>query len=205
MSLYLHSIALPAIVLTDHEQKILLTATSERRRAFRDHMLFALALGTGLRVHELVALDVGDITNESGAVRRRVQLRVFKRSAGNPMPQEVILPERLRLKLAKFLKWKAEKGESVKRGAPLFLSGRKTRISTRQVRYLFTAWQKRAGFERHLHFHALRHTACSNLYRSTKDLRVVQRFGRHKSVVTTSRYSHPSDSEHFAALQSLPC
>jgi integrase/recombinase XerC len=183
----------------------LLEATGERRGAFRDHMLFALALGTGLREHELVGLNVGDITNDAGAVRRRFQLRVFKRSTGKHMPQEVILPERLRLKLARYLKWKAGKGESVEPRAPLFLSERRSRLSMRQVRYLFATWQKRAGFERHLHFHALRHTACSNLYRRTKDLRVVQRFGRHKSVHTTSRYSHPSESEHFAALQSLPC
>lgn len=41
----------------------------------RDHLLVAVAAGTGLRVHELVALDWGQLVGEAGAVRHRVHLR----------------------------------------------------------------------------------------------------------------------------------
>ncbi len=80
MSNYLGSIPLPPKVPSDREQAQLLAATGQRRGAFRDHILLSLALGTGLREHELVALDVGDVMDSDGKVRRRVDLRVFKRS-----------------------------------------------------------------------------------------------------------------------------
>ena len=44
----------------------------------RDHVLFALALGTGLREHEALALDVRDIAEDGTTIKRRVTLCVFK-------------------------------------------------------------------------------------------------------------------------------
>ena len=67
------------------------------------------------------------------------------------------------------------------------------------------AWQERAGFERHVGFHTLRHHACSAVYRQSKDLRLTQKFARHKSVVTTSIYTHPTDDELLRAVQGLVC
>jgi integrase len=43
-----------------------------------------VALGTGLREHEIAALDVGDVLHEDGRVRRRITLRTFKRSSTEP-------------------------------------------------------------------------------------------------------------------------
>lgn len=205
MSSYLQSIALPPTTLTPDEQSALLEGTGQRRGAFRDHMLFALALGTGLREHELVALDVGDVDDSDGGIRRRVVLRVFKRAAKRPAPQEVILSETLRMKLGKFLGWKARHGEAVDATAPLFVSRRKGRLSTRQVRTLFARWQERLGFERRYPFHATRHAAITNLYRGTKDLRLAQRFARHRSIVSTMRYSHPDEAALALAVQGLRC
>ena len=54
-------------------------------------------------------------------------------------------------------------------------------------------------------FHTLRHTACSNLYRRTLDIRLTQRFARHKSIITTSIYAHPSDDELMRSVRDLPC
>jgi len=47
--------------LTEREQRALLKVTGEHRAVYRDHCLYAMALGTGLR--ELIALDVGDVLN----------------------------------------------------------------------------------------------------------------------------------------------
>ena len=47
--------------LTEREQRALLKVTGEHRAGYRDHVLYAMALGTGLREHELIALDVGDV------------------------------------------------------------------------------------------------------------------------------------------------
>jgi site-specific recombinase XerC len=189
--------------LTEREQDALLRATREHPR---DHVLYAMALGTGLRAHELVALDVGDVFDAAGAPKRRVLLRVFKGDGrGEDDLQEVVLSEALRAKLACLRAWKHEQGESLAPDAPLFVSQRGLRLSTRQLRHAFGIWQVRAGFERHVSAHALRHSACTNIYASSKDLRLTQRFARHRSVLTTMLYTHPSDEDLVRAVEQLRC
>jgi integrase len=81
--------------LTEREQDALLAATREHPR---DHVLYAMALGTGLRAHELVALDVGDVFDAAGEPKRRVLLRVFKGDGrGEDDLQEVVLEGSRRL------------------------------------------------------------------------------------------------------------
>ena len=205
MKTYLHSIPLPPRVLSEEEQATLLALTGQRRGAFRDHLLISLAFATALREHELVALDVGDVADESGKIRPRLKLRVFKRSSPKPASQEVPLSETARVKLAKFLTWKKSHGQSLAPDAPLFVSRINRRLSTRQVRHLFKVWQVRAGFERPYPFHSTRHSCCTNIYRQTKDLLLVMRLARHKSVVSSLRYSHPSEADLLKALQRVPC
>jgi site-specific recombinase XerC len=205
MTAYADAVARPPRTLTELEQKLLLKVTGEHRDGFRDHVLISLALGTGLREHELLALDLGDVFDGDGRAKRRVALRVFKRSADEPAVQEVVLPDLVRAKLEKLRAWKKREGESLAPDAPLFVSRLGRRLSARQLRENFATWQRRAGFERRLSFHALRHTACSTLYRRTKDIRLTQRFARHKSILTTSIYAHPSDEDMVRAVRELPC
>ncbi|MDY0004426.1 MAG: tyrosine-type recombinase/integrase [Polyangia bacterium] len=205
MSYYMYRIPTPARTLSEAEQARLLQVTGEHRGGFRDHVIFSLALGTGLREHEIAGLNVGDIADEQGRVRHRMSLRVFKRSNYDPEVQQAVLSETLRTKLRHYLGWMERHGQATGPDEPLFVSRRGGRISTRQMRTLFARWQERAGFERRYGFHALRHTACTNHYRLTKDLRLTQRFARHKSAATTERYTHPSIEDLLASVQGLPC
>lgn len=205
MTAYADAIAKPPRTLTELEQKLILKTTGEHRDGFRDHVLISLALGTGLREHELLALDCGDVFDDDGRAKRRVTLRVFKRSADEPANQDVVLPDLVRAKLDKLRAWKKGKGESLVPDAPLFVSRLGRRLSARQLRHAFAVWQERAGFERRLSFHSVRHAACTTLYRRTKDIRLTQRFARHKSILTTSIYSHPSDEDLVRAVRELPC
>lgn len=195
----------PPKTLTVLEQAKLLKTSGEHARGFRDHVIFAFALGTGLRESELLALNVGDIVNGNKNPKRRVVLRIYKRCTEAPMPQEVFLPDSLQHKLKRFLTWKAKAGESLELDAPLFMSRNSNRLSARQLRDAFKTWQKRAGFDKSHTFHALRHTACTNLYRETKDIRLVQRFARHLSITTTQIYTTPSDEDLLRAIRSLDC
>ncbi len=205
MSTYAERTRKPPRTLTEVEQAKLLKATGEHRDGFRDHVIFSLALGTGLRESELVALDVGDLSADGKKVRRRVELRVFKRACADPAPQEVFLPDAVLYKLEKYLAWKAGRGESLAPDAPLFVSRNHRRLSTRMLREAFAVWQVRAGLERHFRVHDIRHTALTNAYRATRDIRVVQRIARHKNVQTTTLYAAPSDEDVFRAVRDLPC
>jgi len=205
MSRYTDHIPTPPPTITDEEQRRLLQVTGEHRAGFRDHVIVALALGTGLREHEIAALDVGDVVTPEDSVRRQIRLRVFKRSNPDSEFQQVMLSDTLRVKLRHFLGWKERHGQDLAPTAPLFVSRKRNRLSTRQMRTLFARWQDRAGFERRYSFHALRHTACTNHYRQCRDLRLTQRFARHRSVATTQRYTHPSLEELLASVQGLRC
>ena len=198
----------PPKTMTEAEQRLLLKVSGEHKAGFRDHCIFSLALGTALREHEIAALDVGDIRNEEGFIRRRFPLRVFKRSNLDFDLQETILPDALRYKLEKYLRWKRtveNDGRALADEAPLFASREAPRLSTRTLRRTFALWQKRAGFERAFTFHGLRHTALTNLYRATKDIRLVQRVARHASIESTTIYAQASDEDVLQAVRAQPC
>jgi len=186
--------------LTEAEQKAILRAT---RRNLRDHLVYSLALGTGLRLGEIVGLDVGDVDTTDGKPKNRVRLR--PEIAKNGRAGDVFLPDALLVKFRRFWRHKATKREGLRPEDPLFCSQSRTRISPRRVQFAFRTWQVKAGFDRLYPFHALRHTAVTNVYRASRGLFLAQRFARHVSPLTTVVYTHPSDEELFNQIRSLGC
>ncbi len=73
------------------------------------------------------------------------------------------------------------------------------------MQFMWRQWQERAGFDRLYPFHSLRHTSVTNVYRTTRDLFLAQRFARHASPLTTTVYTHPSDDEMQEQLRRLSC
>jgi site-specific recombinase XerD len=200
---YAERITRPVRTMTDRELAALLRVTGEHRAGFRDHVFYSLAVSTGLREHEMLALNLGDVFDAAGRARRHLALRVFKRSAAEPAPQEVMLSSTVRVKLEKLFRLRRSAGATAE--DPLFVSRLGRRLSARQARHAFGKWQERAGLERRFTVHSLRHAACSGVYRRTKDIRLTQRFARHKSIVTTAIYAHPSDEELARVVHELPC
>src|SRR5437773_3037409 len=151
--------------LTHGEQKAILRATA---RNLRDHLVYSLALGTGLRLAEIVGLNVGDVYTPEGKPRGRVRLRPEIAKGGRV--GDVFLPDALLAKFRRFWRHKATKHEGLLPGDPLFCSqGGRHRISPRRVQFAFRTWQIRAGFDRLYPLHALRHTAITNVYRRSRD------------------------------------
>jgi integrase len=205
MSNYANSVNRPVRTLTELEVAKILRVSGEHRDGFRDHVIIALALATGLREHEIIALNVGDVSQDGRRSQRHVKLRVFKRSSPDESRQEIVLSDSIRAKLDKLLRLRVREESNLSLDAPLFVSRLAKRLSTRQLRRAFEVWQVRARFERHFNFHSLRHTACSNIYRHTLDIRLTQRFARHASIESTMIYTHSSDEDLLRAIQDLPC
>jgi site-specific recombinase XerC len=186
--------------LTSDEQRLILRATAGN---VRDHTIISLALGTGLRLAEIVGLNVGDVFAPDGAPRVRVRVRAAIAKGGRAA--DVFLPDRLVAKLKRFWRWKRERGEDLGPDAPLFANQSGRRISKRRVQFAWATWQRREGFDRVYGFHALRHTAVTNVYRASRDLFLAQRFARHLSPLTTTVYTHPSDEDMSTRLRALGC
>lgn len=189
----------PQTLTTTEQHRFILAI----RGSPRDHLLFSLALGTGLRLAEIVGLNLGDIFFPDGTPRTRVRLRpeIAKRHRAG----DVFLPDALTPKLHRFWAYKCAYCESTAPHAPLFCSQSGRRISKRRVQVLFRAWQVRASFDRPYPLHALRHTAVTNVYRASRDLFLAQRFARHASPLTTTVYTHPSDEELQVGIRGLAC
>jgi integrase/recombinase XerC len=169
----------------------------------RDHLIYSLALGIGLRLAEIVGLNVGDAFFSDGRPRARVRIR--REIAKGGRQGDVFLPDAVVAKLRKFWTHKAHRGEGLLAGDPLFCSQGGRRISPRRVQFAWREWEKRVGFDRLYGFHALRHTAVTNVYRASRDLFLAQRFARHSSPLTTVIYTHPSDEELFERVRALNC
>ena len=118
---------------------------------------------------------------------------------------EVFLPDRLVRKVRRFFAWKRMMREPLAADAPLFISTRWRRLSARRTQMAFREWQERAGFDRLYNFHCLRHSAITNVYRTSRDLFLAQRFARHASPLTTTVYTHPSDEEMRSRVRGLSC
>src|SRR5437667_7118833 len=92
--------------LTASEQAVILAATAGHRR---DHLIYSLALGTGLRLAEIVGLNVGDVYAPDGTPRSRVRIRPEIAKGGRA--GDVFLPDALLPNLRRLLFQKRPPGE----------------------------------------------------------------------------------------------
>ena len=189
----------PKTLSPEEQSRLLATVAQEGGR--RDLALLTLALGTGLRLREIVGLNVGDVAMKSGEVAWKADLPkgITKGRRGGV----AFLPENVRSALEDHIASKKAIGEPMGPKGPLFLSSQFRRLSMRRVQDIFACWQEAAGFERVYNFHTLRHTAITNVYRATKDLFLTQRFARHANPITTVAYTHPSDEELYEKIVRL--
>lgn len=163
--------------------------------AARDHAMVELLYSSGLRVGELVGLDlragrdgagwidVADATAHvlgKGSKRRSV-----------PVGRDAV---------AALAAWVAQRAALAKpEEAALFVSRRGTRLTASQVRSRLKALALQAGLPTHVHPHMLRHSFASHLLQSSGDLRAVQELLGHANITTTQVYTK-LDFQHLAKV-----
>jgi len=175
----------------------------------RDRLAVRILLATGLRTHELVALDIGDLLYPDGSVREAVHLRVYKGSrAGtrrrpDPATQVVYLPAALRAELHALIAGRPpdEPLLFTTNGAGT-IHGRARRLSRFHLSRIVHDACIAAGIPPY-HAHDLRHTYATRLIDRGVGLREVQVLCRHGQVATTLLYTHPSPSRLAAAVEDL--
>ena len=151
----------------------------------RDHCIVELLYGCGLRVGELIGLDLRAGASDAGWIdaadaTAHVYGKGSKRRSvpmGGPA-------------LRAFESWVMVRGQLADAGEPaLFVSLRGTRITASQVRSRLKARAIQAGVPTHVHPHMLRHSFASHLLQSSGDLRAVQELLGHAHISTTQVYT----------------
>lgn len=162
--------------LTKHQKAFHLST------GLRDTAIITLFLGTGIRISELVGLNVEDIDFKNSSF-------IVTRKGGNRTV--LYFNDRVSIALADYLATR-EKTDGFTKTSPLFLSLQNKRISTRAVQELVKKYAKIISPLKKITPHKLRSTFGTNLYRQTGDIYVVADFLGHKDVNTTKK--------HYAAI-----
>ena len=155
---------------------------SEDPRSARDAAMWELLYGSGLRVGELVSIDIEDIDLHEGWVRVR-----GKGDKDRQVPVTGKCVDAIRRYLALRPELARQAGSS---GRAVFLNHRGTRLSARSVRRILRQDLVRAGVVTPISPHGLRHGFATHQLDTGADLRAVQEMLGHANLSTTQRYTH---------------
>ncbi len=177
--------------LTEQEYKRLLRTVQKNATKYfklRDVAIINMLLGMGLRLSELVGLNVGGVNFEDGVIK------VTRKG-----DQERILPvnDDVMICLQRYLKSRKDALYT----SPLFLSKRNQRIDGATVWYLVKKYLKQAQIEKDkLSPHTLRHTFATTLLRQGVNILAIKELLSHRNLRTTERYLHIAGADLRAAV-----
>ena len=154
--------------------------------AVRDHALFELMYGSGLRLSEIHGLDLGDVLLDEGWVSVTGKGRKERQVPLSGKSVEALcayLSERV-----------AASGETA-----LFTGKNGTRLGQRQIQKRLQTWAVQQGRGQHISPHMMRHSYASHLLQSSRDIRAVQELLGHSNLSTTQIYTK-LDFDHLAKV-----
>jgi len=178
---------IPAFLTVDEVFALLEAPVLSDRYWRRDRAFLEMLYATGIRVSELVGINLEDVDLADEMVRVRgkgnkERILPFGRAAREALEQ--YLPERQALCLARVQRGKPAEAQAC------FLNGQGTRLSVRSVERLIQSYAHRAGIASTVTPHALRHSFATHLLEMGADLRTVQELLGHVSLSTTQKYTH---------------
>ena len=177
------------------EQSVELLQAVEGPDQERDRCMLTLFLNCGMRLSELVSINISDV------LRNNNTLRILGK--GNK-ERIVYLNQACLEAIDSYLAVRPKDGV-IDRNA-LFLSSRKQRISPKTVQFIVKKYLAKIGLEGPGYsVHKLRHTAATLMYRyGDVDIRVLQDILGHENLGTTEIYTHTSNEQMEAAVNSNP-
>lgn len=185
--------------LTLDDSKKLLEAVNDMddRNKERDYAIITLFLNCGMRLSELVGINIKDINFNDQ------KLNVIGK--GNK-ERTIYLNSACMNAVNKYLAVRPHDNVKYDSKDALFLSERRERISNRTVQYIVKQELKRAGLDTNKYsVHKLRHTAATLMYKyGNVDIRALQELLGHESIATTEIYTHVDNSQIRNAVESNP-
>ena len=191
--------ALPKFLSLDESLELLKAVKNDKesKTTLRDYAIITLFLNCGMRVSELVGINLEDVD---------AQLRSLTVTGKGNKQRIVYLNDACRIALADHFEERlGEKHKSCTSRA-LFLSNREQRISVKTVQWLVYKYLDMAGLEsKHYSVHKLRHTAATLMYQTGNvDVRVLKDILGHEQLNTTQIYTHVSNQSMEEAMAKNP-
>ena len=193
---------MPKYLSLEDSKKLLNVAENEDNRNYkRDYAITTLFLNCGMRLSELVGININDIDFS--------ECKMTVIGKGNK-ERTIYLNKSCMVALNDYLSSRPAsnivKHDSKNSDKALFLSEQKQRISNRTVQNIISKELKQAGLDtKNLSVHKLRHTAATLMYQYGKvDIRALQELLGHQSISTTEIYTHVSNEQVRNAIESNP-
>jgi len=189
---------LPKYLTLEQSEKLLeVTKSTSDENAERDFAIITLFLNCGMRLSELIGINIKDINFYDN------KLTVIGK--GNK-ERTIFLNEACISAINEYLKVRPHDGVKFDSKDALFLSKRKERISNRMVQEIVKRELGKAGLDMSKYsVHKLRHTAATLMYQhGGVDIRALQVLLGHKSISTTEIYTHVSDEQVKHAVDKNP-
>ena len=174
-------LTLPDVLTAEEVQRLLDAVTLDEPLAFRDRAMLELAYGAGLRVSEWISLGVRDVLLQDALVR------VFGKGSKErlvPIGRRAIGAVAI---YVRELRPRLEHGGG--KGA-LFLNARGAPLTRMGAWKMLRKYVEKAGIEKHVSPHTLRHSFATHLLEGGADLRAVQEMLGHADISTTQIYTH---------------
>lgn len=180
-------------ILTIEEQKELLNQFNLRYiTPQRNKTIISLILNTGLRLSEMASLKWKDVNLMTG------QLKVVQGKGSKDrilyINDDVIDEVR---------EWKERQFEEWGKSELVFTTRTLKQLDGKSVRKMVKTYTEKAGIEKNISPHNLRHTFASDLLRETKNIRIVQKALGHSDISTTQIYTHIVDDELESAMKNF--
>ncbi len=179
---------LPETLNTVEIDSLLSQPNKKARTGLRDLVMIRLMLNAGLRASEVLGLTVRDIDWARGKL-------MVRRGKGDKDRVVWLNEDDLDLLRA----WKEKKPE----GEIFFTTLKGSAINDRYLRAMVKRRAKKAGILKDVHPHMLRHSFATDLYRESKNIRLVQKALGHADLSTTMIYTHIHDEELESAMKGL--
>lgn len=183
--------------LEDSKKLLSVTINEDNRNNIRDYAIITLFLNCGMRLSELVNINIKDIDFSES------KLNVI----GKGNKERTIFLNKACLKALKdYLEIRPHERVQFNSRDALFLSERKERISNRTVQQIVKNELRKAGLDtKKYSTHKLRHTAATLMYQyGDVDIRALQALLGHESIATTEIYTHVNDERVRDAVENNP-
>jgi len=169
----------------------------ESKTTLRDYAIITLFLNCGMRVSELVGINLEDVDSK---------LRSLTVTGKGNKQRIVYLNDACRKALADHLEERLGESHKACMSRALFLSSRDQRISVKTVQWMVYKYLDAAGLEsKHYSVHKLRHTAATLMYQTGNvDVRVLKDILGHEQLNTTQIYTHVSNRSMEEAMEKNP-